>query len=139
MALIFGCQLFAQNQLTGTVLDGSGGKEPLIGASVIVKGTSSGGITDINGHFSIKVPNGKTQIVVSSVGYKSQTINISGRNNIRVICISHSNYEGGHLRMAMYRLTENLCDVHTNVSDNAAKALMQAGAVKNKKIRIELC
>lgn len=90
MALIFGCQLFAQNQLTGTVLDGSGSKEPIIGASVIVKGTSSGGITDINGHFSIKVPNGKTQIVVSSVGYKSQTINISGRNNIRVIMVEDS-------------------------------------------------
>lgn len=90
MALIFSCQLFAQNQLTGTVLDGSGGKEPLIGASVIVKGTSSGGITDINGHFSIKVPNGKTQIVVSSVGYKSQTINISGRNNIRVVMFEDS-------------------------------------------------
>ena len=56
------------------------------------------------------------------------------RKNIRVICSSHSNYEGGRLRMAMYRLTENLCDVHTNVSDNAAKALMKAGAVKNKKI-----
>ena len=56
------------------------------------------------------------------------------RKNIRVICSSHSNYEGGRLRMAMYRLTENLCDLHTNVSDNAAKALMQAGAVKNKKI-----
>ena len=90
MALIFSCQLFAQTQLTGTVLDGSGGKEPLIGASVIVKGTSSGGITDINGHFSIKVPNGKTQIVVSSVGYKSQTINISGRNNIRVVMFEDS-------------------------------------------------
>ncbi len=90
MALIFSCQLFAQTQLTGTVLDGSGDKEPLIGASVIVKGTSSGGITDINGHFSIKVPNGKTQIVVSSVGYKSQTINISGRNNIRVVMFEDS-------------------------------------------------
>lgn len=56
------------------------------------------------------------------------------RKNIRIICSSHSNYEGGRLRMAMYRLTENLCDVHTNVSDNAAKALMKAGAVKNKKI-----
>lgn len=56
------------------------------------------------------------------------------RKNIRVICSSHSNYEGGRLRMAMYRLTEKLCDVHTNVSDNAAKALMKAGAVKNKKI-----
>jgi len=56
------------------------------------------------------------------------------RKNIRIICSSHSNYEGGRLRMAMYALTENLCDVHTNVSNNAAKALMKAGAVRNRKI-----
>lgn len=56
------------------------------------------------------------------------------RKKLRIICSSHSNYEGGKLRMKIYSLTENLCDVHTNVSDNAAKALMKAGAVKNKKI-----
>ena len=56
------------------------------------------------------------------------------RKSVRVICSSHSNFEGGRLRMATYALTENLCDVHTNVSDNASRALMQAGAVKNKKI-----
>lgn len=54
--------------------------------------------------------------------------------NIRVICSSHSNFEGGRLRMQMYRMTENLCDVHTNVSKNAAKKLELAGATKNKKI-----
>jgi glycosyltransferase involved in cell wall biosynthesis len=54
--------------------------------------------------------------------------------NIRVICSSHSNFEGGRLRMNIYRMTENLCDVHTNVSKNAAKKLELAGATKNKKI-----
>ena len=56
------------------------------------------------------------------------------RKSVRVICSSHSNFEGGRLRMATYALTENLCDVHTNVSDNASRALMQAGAVKKKRI-----
>jgi len=56
------------------------------------------------------------------------------RKNIRIICSSHSNYEGGKLRMAIYALTENLCDAHTNVSNNAAKALMKSGAVKKRKI-----
>ena len=56
------------------------------------------------------------------------------RKKIRIICSSHSNFEGGRLRMAIYALTENLCDIHTNVSNNASSALMQAGAVKNKKI-----
>lgn len=56
------------------------------------------------------------------------------RKKIRIICSSHSNFEGGRLRMAIYALTENLCDIHTNVSNNASSALMHAGAVKNKKI-----
>lgn len=56
------------------------------------------------------------------------------RKEVRVICSSHSNYEGGRIRMAMYSITENLCDVHTNVSYNAAKALMKAGAVRYKEI-----
>ncbi|WP_104499243.1 glycosyltransferase [Acinetobacter indicus] len=54
--------------------------------------------------------------------------------NIRVICSSHSNYEGGLVRMKLYSMTENLCDIHTNVSQNAANALKRAGAVKNKEI-----
>lgn len=54
--------------------------------------------------------------------------------NIRVICSSHSNFEGGWARMNIYRMTENFCDVHTNVSKNAAKKLEQAGAVNKKKI-----
>lgn len=55
-------------------------------------------------------------------------------NKVRVICTSHSNYEGGALRMKIYALTEGLCEVHTNVSANAAQALMKAGAVRNKEI-----
>lgn len=55
-------------------------------------------------------------------------------NKVRVICTSHSNYEGGALRMKIYALTESLCEVHTNVSENAAQALMKAGAVRNKEI-----
>lgn len=57
------------------------------------------------------------------------------RRDIRVVCSSHSNYEGGLLRMRLYAVTEDLCDIHTNVSSNAANALMQAGAVRNKKIK----
>lgn len=85
LTLMLSCQLFAQTKLTGTILDGSSNNEPLIGASVIVNGTSSGGVSDLNGNFSIEVPQGKTQIVVSSIGYKTQTINIAGKSNIRVV------------------------------------------------------
>ena len=56
VALILSCPIFAQTKLIGTILDGATNNEPLIGASVIVKGTSAGGVSDIDGNFSITVP-----------------------------------------------------------------------------------
>lgn len=84
-ALIASCQLYAQSTLTGTVLDGDADNEPVIGATVVLTGTAIGGVTDLDGHFSIEVPKGKSQVTVSAVGYKSQTINVSGKNNLRVV------------------------------------------------------
>lgn len=84
LALIASCQMFAQTTLKGTVIDGSMNDEPLIGASVIVEGTSQGAITDMDGKFSLTVPKGKSRIVVSSVGYKTQTINVAGKSTIQI-------------------------------------------------------
>ena len=57
---------------TGTVLDSFG--DPIVGASVFVKGTSIGGATDIDGHFSLAgVKNGAT-IRISSIGYNPQEV-----------------------------------------------------------------
>lgn len=71
----------ADNTVTGTVLDASG--NPVIGASVYVKGTTNGTITDQDGKFSIKVP-ANSIIMISSIGYLTQEINIGTRNNINV-------------------------------------------------------
>lgn len=68
--------------LTGTVTDGNG--EPVIGASVLEKGSSNGCSTDIDGKFSLRVDNEKT-IVVSYVGMKSQEIKLAGRTKLDVV------------------------------------------------------
>ncbi|MBQ4392286.1 MAG: SusC/RagA family TonB-linked outer membrane protein [Prevotella sp.] len=62
---------FAQNQISGTVYEDTG--DPCIGATVLIQGTKQGTKTDINGHFSIVVPNGK-KIVVSYIGMIPQTV-----------------------------------------------------------------
>ncbi len=85
LALNASCQLFAQSKLTGTILDGSMNNEPLIGASVVVEGTGTGGVSDLDGNFSITLPKGKTHVKISSVGMKSQVINVSGKSNITVV------------------------------------------------------
>src|SRR5574344_1788443 len=77
--ILLGCALpiFAQQTVTGTVTDNS--NEPIIGASVIVRGTSISSITDINGKFSLKNVKKGNSIVISYIGYKTQTIVFNGR------------------------------------------------------------
>ncbi|MCF0244652.1 MAG: TonB-dependent receptor [Bacteroidaceae bacterium] len=71
--LVMSAMAFAQSTVKGVVKDATG--EPVIGATVSVKGVAgSGVITDFDGNFSLKMPAGKTQIVVSYVGYLTQTL-----------------------------------------------------------------
>lgn len=85
MAFLAVCQLHAQKTVTGSVKDGSANGDPIIGATVQVPGTGSGGVTDFNGNFSIQVPEGKNSIVISYVGYKSQTLNVAGKSHVDVV------------------------------------------------------
>ena len=78
------CAMSAQTTITGTVLDGAANNEPAIGASVLVAGTQVGTITDFDGHFTLEVPDGKFILQVSMVGYKTQVVNIRGKQSIEV-------------------------------------------------------
>src|SRR5882762_6341473 len=73
----------AQNRtVTGTVKDQSG--TAVIGASVIVKGTTTGTYTDENGNFTISVPSGATTLIFKYLGYKSQEVPLSASNVVAV-------------------------------------------------------
>jgi len=61
---------YAQQEITGTVTDDMG---PVIGATVMEKGTSNGTVTDFDGNFKLKVQAGKT-LVFSYIGYNSQEL-----------------------------------------------------------------
>ena len=76
-------------RVSGTVVDSEG---PLIGATVLEKGTSNGAVTDINGNFSLEVSAGAT-IVVSYVGYISQEIKVGSQSNFNITLEA----EGGNL------------------------------------------
>ena len=69
----------AQNKITGTVFEESG--EPCIGATVMIQGSKQGTKTDIDGHFTISVPDGK-KLVISYVGMVSQTV--KAKNGMKV-------------------------------------------------------
>ena len=83
--LFLSSSLMAQNQriIKGQVLDEN--KEPLIGATVIIKNLkSSGTITDVNGHFSLSLPSDRNIIQISYISCKTQEINVADKNNITV-------------------------------------------------------
>lgn len=70
-ATIDGVQAVQQaRKITGTVVDQSG--EPIIGANVMVKGTTNGTITDFDGNFSLDASAGQ-ELVVSYIGYVTYT------------------------------------------------------------------
>ena len=70
-----------QLSVTGTILDGMG--EPVIGANVLVKGTTNGVVTDLNGKFSLQVkPNDILQI--SYIGYNSQEVAVKGQHTLNI-------------------------------------------------------
>ena len=76
--------MYAQGKtVSGTVVDKTG--ETVIGASVVVKGTTNGTITDFDGKFTLSnVPNDGT-IEISFVGYKTQTISVAGKSTVQVV------------------------------------------------------
>ena len=79
LALALCTIMYAQEAITGNVVDQTG--EPVIGATVMEKGTSNGTVTDFDGNFSLKVAAGKT-IVFSYIGY--QTVELPAANGMKV-------------------------------------------------------
>ncbi|MDE6174374.1 MAG: SusC/RagA family TonB-linked outer membrane protein, partial [Duncaniella sp.] len=74
---------FSQNiTVTGTVQDEAG--DPLIGATVQQKGSGNGIATDVDGRFSLNLPKNAT-LVVSYVGYTTQTVAVDGRTNLTIV------------------------------------------------------
>ncbi len=78
---LFPLGAMAQSAVKGTVNDDSG--EPIIGASVVEKGTTNGTVTDFDGNFSLNVKSGAT-LVISYIGYTTQEVAVNGQSTINV-------------------------------------------------------
>ncbi len=86
MAMAF--SLSAQNTITGIVTDESG--EPLIGAGVLIEGTTNGTITGMDGDYMIVVPEGAVNLVFSFIGLTEQVVPIDGRSKIDVVLAANN-------------------------------------------------
>ncbi|HNR09057.1 MAG TPA: TonB-dependent receptor plug domain-containing protein, partial [Saprospiraceae bacterium] len=74
----------AQRTVTGTVFDNST-NEPLIGASVQVEGSNQGVITDIDGSYSIQVPDGAVRLIVSYVGFTTRIVEVGNASTLDIV------------------------------------------------------
>ena len=80
--LLSASAVWAQRNVSGTVSDPDG--NPLVGASVLVKGTTTGIFTSEQGEFSLSVPSGYDMLVISYVGFVSQDVSIGDGSKLSV-------------------------------------------------------
>lgn len=75
--------LFAQIRVSGVVTDQTN-NEPVIGAGVVIKGTTNGTITDLDGRYEITVPSAESVLEFTCIGYNDVEIVVNGRSEINV-------------------------------------------------------
>jgi TonB-dependent starch-binding outer membrane protein SusC len=81
--LLISFSLFAQERIvTGNVKDATG--ETLIGVNIVLQGTTKGTVTDIDGNFSLRVPNNNAVLSVNYIGYKIQEIFVGSQSVINI-------------------------------------------------------
>jgi iron complex outermembrane receptor protein len=80
--LSIGLTMAQERVLTGTVYDGTT-SEPMPGATVVIKGTTTGATTDLDGNFQLNVTDGQI-VTISFVGYLTEEITIAGQSSIEV-------------------------------------------------------
>jgi hypothetical protein len=81
LLITLGTDLYAQESpVSGIVTDQDG---PVPGVNILLKGTTRGTVTDLNGNYTISTPSDAT-LIFSSIGYTAQEIPVGGRSNINV-------------------------------------------------------
>jgi TonB-linked SusC/RagA family outer membrane protein len=126
-----------EKTITGHIQDVTG--ESLVGVSVVVKGTTIGTITDINGNFNLKVPADASILLVSFIGMQTQEITLVGNTKFdirmqdmtegldEVIVVGYGTQKKGHLTAAVSQIDGDVLE--DRAIANAAQGLQ--GAVTN--------
>ena len=109
-----------EQKVKGTVKDAKG--ETLIGVNVVIKGQNLGTITDVNGSFTIDVPNLDVVLVFSYVGYQTKEFGLSGRNNI-VVSLVENNKQLDEVLVIGYG-TQKKRDISTSIASISSDQLM---------------
>lgn len=118
----------AQTKVSGTITDAVT-KEPLIGVSVQVKGKVIGTITDIKGNFSFSTSTPPPfTLLITSVGYESQEVNVSGDNAAINISLNEQSILGQEVVVAASRVEETVMKSPVAVEKMDIRAIREAAA-----------
>ncbi|MFZ5429672.1 MAG: SusC/RagA family TonB-linked outer membrane protein [Bacteroidota bacterium] len=135
-------QVMAQRSIRGTVTDGRDGST-LPGVNVVIPGTTTGTITDMDGNFTLTIPEGNIQLTFSMIGYSSQTI-AAGNNTVFNVVLRESTRALDEVVVTGYggtqkrsKLTNSISTVNEEVLkmgvfSNPAQAL--SGAVSGLRV-----
>lgn len=83
MALLCSAAIYGQTTVSGTIMDSDG--FPLIGATILAKGTTVGTVADLDGNYSLTVPADVVELEYSFTGYETQTVILSGQTVVDVV------------------------------------------------------
>jgi len=125
LIVLSGASLFAQSALikiTGTVKDSKG--EALIGVNVLLKGTKVGAATDIDGKFSINVPDTKAVLVVSYIGFTAKEVAVGSQKVINVV-LTENESSLNEVVVTGYGQTVKKSDLVGSISSVSAKQLKE--------------
>jgi hypothetical protein len=112
-----GLHAYAQNTVTGIVRD-SINNSPLVGATILIKGTTIGAISDFNGNFLLKSPP-NSRLVISFIGYKTKEIIYVGQISLdislvadlsvidEVVVVGYGTQKKSHLTGAISKVTND--------------------------------
>ncbi|MDB5283354.1 MAG: TonB-dependent receptor [Bacteroidota bacterium] len=119
--------LFSQNKvLTGKIID-SRSKEPMVGATVLVKGTQVGTATDANGNFKLTVPADAKTLRVSYVGYVVKDMPIGATTNFN-ITIESSDIAGNEVVVTSSRVAESIKEAPVQIEKMTAREIRSAAS-----------
>jgi TonB-dependent starch-binding outer membrane protein SusC len=127
LSFIFMSAIYAQEKtVTGTIVDKSG--VPLPGVNVVIKGTTNGTVTDLDGKYSIKVPDNNTVLSITYVGYTSQELLVGEQTKI-AITLSENVKEIDQVVVVGYGVQKksNLSGAIASVSGESLSKLPSAG------------
>ncbi|MBD0258502.1 MAG: carboxypeptidase-like regulatory domain-containing protein, partial [Cytophagales bacterium] len=121
----------AQNTVTGKVIDGDNGR-PLAGANLVVKGTTSGTVSDGGGNFSLRSNQAPPfTLVVSTVGYQTREIPVTAATETLSIELTEQVIQGQEVVVSASRVEQTILETPVTVEKLGIRQLQQSPAASS--------